>query len=164
MPSLLRTEAVDRAELIKVAHTRVELDLTRADDSDTFTSRTTIRFESAVDDADTFCDFAGQGLTSATLNGVALAADDWADRRISLTGLRRGSNELIVDGVMAYSTDGEGLHRHTDPADGHTYLYAMSFLDAAPRWFACFDQPDLKSPYEFTVATPTDWVVRGNGP
>ena len=33
---------------------------------------------------------------------------------------------------MAYSTDGEGLHRHVDPADGQTYLYAMSFLDAGP--------------------------------
>ena len=46
---------------------------------------------------------------------------------------------------MAYSSDGEGLHRHVDPADGRTYLYAMSFLDAAPRWYACFDQPDLKA-------------------
>ena len=52
---------------------------------------------------------------------------------------------------MAYSADGEGLHRHVDPADQKTYLYAMSFLAAAPRWFACFDQPDLKSTYELDV-------------
>ena len=30
----------------------------------------------------------------------------------------------------------------------------MSFLDAAPRWFACFDQPDLKSSYEIRVRAP----------
>ena len=65
---------------------------------------------------------------------------------------------------MAYSSDGEGLHRHVDPADGRTYLYAMSFLDAAPRWFACFDQPDLKARYTFDVRAPEDWTVLGNGP
>ncbi|MFX4272565.1 aminopeptidase N [Propionibacteriaceae bacterium Y1685] len=166
MSSLLRTEAIDRAELIKVAHTRVELDLRGAapEQGDTFTSRTTLTFECAVEGASTFCDFAGASLVHATLNGDELPAGALTDRRLALTGLHAGSNELVVEGVMTYSTDGEGLHRHTDPADGHTYLYAMSFLDAAPRWFACFDQPDLKSPYEFSVVAPDDWVVRGNGP
>ena len=65
---------------------------------------------------------------------------------------------------MAYSDDGEGLHRHVDPADGRSYLYAMSFLNAGPRWFACFDQPDLKSTYELKVHAPLDWTVLGNGP
>ena len=40
----------------------------------------------------------------------------------------------------------------------------MSFLNAAPRWFACFDQPDLKSGYEMTVHAPPEWTVLGNGP
>ncbi|MET0694405.1 MAG: aminopeptidase N, partial [Propionibacteriaceae bacterium] len=65
---------------------------------------------------------------------------------------------------MAYSSDGEGLYRHVDPADQRTYLYAMSFLAAAPRWFACFDQPDLKSRYEIRVQAPAHWTVLGNGP
>ena len=63
---------------------------------------------------------------------------------------------------MAYSNDGEGLHRHVDPADGLVYLYAMSFLDAAPRWFACFDQPDLKAPVSLEVACPEGWTVAGS--
>ena len=65
---------------------------------------------------------------------------------------------------MRYSGDGEGLHRHVDPADGQTYLYAMSFLDAAPRWYACFDQPDLKAGYDIEVHCPADWTVLGNSP
>jgi aminopeptidase N len=65
---------------------------------------------------------------------------------------------------MNYSDDGEGLHRHVDPVDGRVYLYAMSFLNAGPRWFACFDQPDLKSRYEITVEAPDSWTVLGNGP
>ena len=54
-------------------------------------------------------------------------------------------------------SDGEGMHRHVDPTDGRTYLYAMSFLDAAPRWFGCFDQPDLKANFEHRrcAARPT---------
>ena len=47
---------------------------------------------------------------------------------------------------MAYSNTGEGMHRFVDPADGETYLYAMSFLDDVQRIFAAFDQPDLKAP------------------
>jgi len=72
-------------------------------------------------------------------------------------------NRLVVTGVMEFSSDGEGLHRHVD-ADGRAYVYGMSFLDAAPRWFACFDQPDLKAPYRFDIVAPPDWTVWGNGP
>ena len=56
-------------------------------------------------------------------------------------------NVLEVDATMAYSHDGQGLHRSTDPADGEAYVYGHLFLDAAPTVFACFDQPDLKAPY-----------------
>ena len=80
-----------------------------------------------------------------------------------LTGLE-DRNTLVISGLMAYSHDGEGLHRHVDPADKQAYLYAMSFLDAGPRWFACFDQPDLKSLYTFEIRAPEDWTVIGNGP
>ena len=38
----------------------------------------------------------------------------------------------------AYSHDGQGLHRSTDPADGEDYVYGHLFLDAAPTVFACF--------------------------
>ncbi len=64
---------------------------------------------------------------------------------------------------MAYSHDGQGLHRATDPADDRDYVYGHLFLDAAPSVYACFDQPDLKAPYDVTVRAPEDWVVIGNG-
>ncbi len=63
---------------------------------------------------------------------------------------------------MPFRNDGEGLHRSVDPTDGKPYVYGMSFMDAAPTIFACFDQPDLKAPYTFQVTAPTDWVVRAN--
>ena len=97
------------------------------------------------------------------LNGDDLDPAGWQSGRIPLTGLAR-DNTVVVDGRMPYGTDGEGLHRHVDPSDQQTYLYAMSFLDAAPRWFACFDQPDLKARYELRVSAPAEWTVLGNGP
>ena len=56
--------------------------------------------------------------------------------------------------TMAYSHDGQGLHRSADPADGEHYVYGHLFLDAAPTVFACFDQPDLKAPYTVSVTRP----------
>ena len=65
---------------------------------------------------------------------------------------------------MRYRHDGEGLHRAVDPADGRHYVYAMTFLDAAPSIFGCFDQPDLKAVWTLRVRAPRDWVVLGNTP
>ena len=158
--SLTRAEAETRAAALRVDRVEVALDLTDAG-APTFGSRTVLRFASTA--GSTFLDFAGEELTSAVLNGVALDPASWQRGRIPLTGLQP-DNVLEVEGRMAYSSDGEGLHRHVDPADGLTYLYAMSFLEAAPRWFACFDQPDLKARYLLDVAAPEDWTVLGNGP
>ena len=161
MPSLLRSEAVERAAQIVVTQMFVSLDLT-LDDPTVFDSTAVIDFI-ATPGAATFVDFKGRQLLSANLNGQAVDVTTWADGRLPLANLQQ-QNRLVVHGIMAYSSDGEGLHRHVDQADGRTYLYAMSFLDAAPRWFACFDQPDLKAPYRFDVTAPADWTVWGNGP
>ena len=158
--SLRRTEAQQRAHDVTVTQMHVELDLMLSESI--FVSSTTITFDTAPG-GHTFVDFKGDQLLSATLNGNALDASCWSRGRIALVGLET-HNVLVVKGLMAYSRDGEGLHRHVDPADGRVYLYAMSFLDAAPRWFACFDQPDLKSPYELQVTAPPRWTVVGNGP
>jgi aminopeptidase N len=158
--SLLRTEARERARNLRVTQMLVELDLTLGESI--FASKTTLMFDSASRH-DTFVDFKGRELRSVMLNGAPVDRAGWSRGRIGLTGLQQ-HNTLVVDGLMAYSTDGEGLHRHIDPADSQTYLYAMSFLDAAPRWFACFDQPDLKAPYELRVTAPLGWTVVGNGP
>jgi aminopeptidase N len=162
--SLTQEAARRRADLVTVESYELELDLDAGEHH--FGSRTTIRFHSASRGEPTFVDVAASELRSVTLNGAQLdpaSCYDAAGRRITIDGLQ-AENELVVDAVMTYSHDGEGLHRHTDPADGRTYLYAMSFLDAAPRWFACFDQPDLKAPVRAAVRCPTDWSVRGNGP
>jgi aminopeptidase N len=159
MPSLSLAESLRRAEQITVASYDVTLDLDRGET--TFVSTTRIRF-SARGPADTFLDVKPKELLSVRLNGDRLDVGALHDGRLPLRALD-GENELVVEAVMGYRNDGEGLHRAVDPADGRHYTYAMSFLDAAPSIFACFDQPDLKAPYTFHVRAPRDWVVVGNG-
>ncbi len=159
MPSLTLDESVRRARLVNVTSYDVTLDLDSGEE--TFASTTRIRFH--VDGpADTFVDVKPKRLVSLRLNGNRLDPDALEDGRLPLRGLS-GDHELLVEAVMGYRNDGEGLHRAVDPADGRHYTYAMSFLDAAPSIFACFDQPDLKAPYTFSVRAPRDWVVVGNG-
>ncbi|OYO08192.1 aminopeptidase N [Enemella evansiae] len=161
MPPLTRIEAEARATLLTVHRASVEVDL-REPGADTFTSSTRIDFGCAEPGAGSFVDIAPERLLRATLNGTDLPPESLSEQRLQLPGLL-AENTLEVVGEMAYSNDGEGLHRHLDPADDQPYLYAMSFLDAGPRWFASFDQPDLKCPYLMRVHTPPDWTVLGNG-
>ncbi|HEU5271834.1 MAG TPA: aminopeptidase N, partial [Jatrophihabitans sp.] len=161
MPSLARSEAAERAELLTVRHYRLALELP-LDDAE-FRSDCTIRFAAARPGAGTFVDIRPAAIELAELNGRPLDPATLADGRLPLPELA-AENELRIVARLRYSDDGEGLHRHVDPADGRTYLYAMSFLDAAPRWFACFDQPDLKAEYDIEVRCPQDWIVLGNSP
>ncbi len=160
MPSLTRTEAVTRADLITVESVVVDLDLDRG--AEVFGSRTELRFQCSESGSSTFVDVRPQSLTSLRLNGRDLDPSSLVDGRLAVEDLQ-GQNVLEVEAAMAYSHDGQGLHRSTDPADGEDYVYGHLFLDAAPKVFACFDQPDLKAPYTVTVKAPTEWKVLGNG-
>ncbi|KRF32386.1 aminopeptidase N [Nocardioides sp. Soil805] len=157
--SLQRTEAIDRRGLLDVTSYDVSLDL--ATDESTFASQTTIRFRSRG--GATFVDLKPVSIRSITLNGDRVDPDLLRQGRVPLETVA-GDNELVVDAVMRFRNDGEGLHRSVDPADGRHYVYGMSFMDAAPSVFACFDQPDLKAPYRLAVRAPEDWVVVANAP
>jgi len=157
--SLQRTEALARRELLDVTSYDVSLDL--ASDDSTFESVTTIRLRSRA--GSTFLDLKPVGLAQVRLDGRRLGVDLLERGRFPLE-LAEGEHELVVQATMPFRNDGEGLHRSVDPADGKSYVYGMSFMDAAPTIFACFDQPDLKAPYTFHVRAPHDWVVVGNAP
>ncbi|WP_203335445.1 aminopeptidase N [Nocardioides limicola] len=156
-PSLTHTEAQARAAQLDVTSYDVTLDL--AGDPETFRSVTRITFASTG--GPTFCEVDPVRLHEMRFNDAALSEEALVNGRIRLDTLA-GDNHLTVDATMRFRTDGEGLHHHTDPADGRRYVYGMSFMDAAPSVFACFDQPDLKAPYTFHVTAPVDWTVIGN--
>ena len=158
-PSLTRAEAEARRRLIEVTSYDVRLDL--AAEETTFGSVTTIRFDSSG--GATFVDLKPVAVARIRLNGRELDPQTLVGGRIPLDTVA-GENELIVEATMRFRNDGEGLHRSVDPADGRHYVYGMSFMEAAPSVFACFDQPDLKAPYTVHVIAPADWIVVGNAP
>jgi aminopeptidase N len=168
VPILTRAEAQERRALIDVQGYDVHLDLTGADADEsssgpapTFFSRSTITFTCARPGASTFVEAWTDEAVSATLNGTQLDAGRLHDGRLPLPDLQ-ADNELVVEGRFAYSRTGEGLHRYRDPQDGLVYLYSQAALNDAQRMFACFDQPDLKAPFTFTVTAPAGWTVLTN--
>ncbi len=150
MPSLTRAEATTRAALVEVMSYDVDLDLDTG--PVTFESTSTIRFRCRAEGSSTWLDVAPVVLHEVRLNDRTLDPAGLVDGRIELPDLGE-DNVVVVRATMAYSRDGQGLHRAVDPADGQAYLYGHAFLAAAPRMFGCFDQPDLKAPY----------TRRGNG-
>ncbi|MDG4756518.1 aminopeptidase N [Micromonospora sp. WMMD710] len=159
MPSLTRVEATARGAAITVESYQVDLDLTG--DGDVFRSRVAIRFRATPGTA-TFAEVKPATLLAVRLNDRDVDLDTLTDNRLPLGDLD-STNTLFVEADMAYSNTGEGMHRFVDPADGETYLYAVSFLDNVQRIFAAFDQPDLKAPFTLTVTAPPAWTVSGNG-
>jgi aminopeptidase N len=157
--NLTRDEAHDRGRLVDVRSYRVDLDLTG--DEHVFTSQTTIRFGCSRPGAGTFIDLTAPAVTEIVLNGVPVGPGSFDGDRIALANLA-ADNELQVRASCAYSRNGEGLHRFRDPVDGGVYLYSDLETYDAHRVYACFDQPDLKATFEFTVTVPAAWRVISN--
>jgi aminopeptidase N len=164
-PNLTRDEAQQRAALLDVRSYDVELDLTDGGGKPgdvTFRSRTTVRFASQEAGAGTWIDLIAASVESATLNGEDVDLSGYAeDKGIVLPSVAE-ENELVVDATCRYMNTGEGLHRFVDPVDGGVYLYTQFETADAKRMFTCFDQPDLKATFRFTVTAPEDWKVMSN--
>jgi aminopeptidase N len=161
VPSLTHAEAVARAALLDVEAYELDVDLTAAEDG--FRSTTTIRFNAANPGAGSFVEVRPIRLIRVTLNGADLDPATLAGGRLPLPGLA-ARNTLTVEAEFAYTRQSEGMHRFVDPADGATYLYAQPAIAQAPRFMACFDQPDLKAPVTVRATADPSWRVRGNAP
>jgi aminopeptidase N len=154
--NLTRDEASSRAALVAVDTYAVELDLTTG--AQTFRSTTTVEF-SATPGSSTFIDLIAPSVLEVVLNGVSLPIDQVVSTaRIALPALAE-RNQLRVVADCEYMHTGEGLHRFVDPVDDEVYLYSQFEVADARRVFCCFDQPDLKATYAFTVTAPDHWQV-----
>jgi aminopeptidase N len=166
---LTRDEARARAGLLSDVSYEIHLDLTEQDVS--FKSDTTVRFRCAQPGASTFIDLLvgeRQNADGSVIRGEAehielngrtlpLDAHQRSAARIHVDGLD-SYNELRVGARCLYTSEGVGLHRPSDPKDAD-YLHTQFEPFEAHRVFACFDQPDLKARFSFTVAAPPGWEV-----
>ncbi|MFC7494595.1 MULTISPECIES: aminopeptidase N [unclassified Nocardioides] len=160
MPSLTLAEARTRAAALRAVEYAVALDLTDPAQG-TFGSRTVVRFGSAS--PSTFLELAAATEVTVAVNGATTDAS-YDGHRIRLDHLRTDApNEVVVDARLPYVSDGDGMHRFVDPADGETYLGAYLGMDIAQKVFACFDQNDLKAPITTSVAADPRWTVLANG-
>ncbi|MEV0438660.1 aminopeptidase N [Streptomyces spectabilis] len=163
--NLTREEAQQRAKLLTVDSYEIDLDLSGAQEGGTYRSVTTVRFDSAEANAETFIDLIAPAVHEVVLNGHALEVGAvFRDSRIALRHLREGRNELRVVADCEYTNTGEGLHRFVDPVDQQAYLYTQFEVPDARRVFASFEQPDLKATFQFTVKAPSGWTVISNSP
>jgi aminopeptidase N len=153
-------EASERSAVVQVQNYDVELDLSTRDD--TFGSRTTVHF-TAREGNSTWIDFIAPKVQRIELNGESLDTSIHDGFRIPLRNLK-SHNVLIVEAEAAYMNTGEGLHRFIDPVDDEVYLYTQFEIADARRVFACFDQPDIKAIFTFSVTAPDHWKVTSNSP
>ncbi len=136
----------------------MRLDFTTGDE--TFESETTVTFRCRRPGGSTFIEFDGPAVHVAALNGRPLTTRV-EGCRLQLDGLA-AENSLTIRATGAYSHDGAGVVWFRDPVDGRTYLHSQFAEHHTYRGYACFDQPDLKATFAFTVKAPEDWVVVSN--
>lgn len=116
---ITRQETRTRAELLQVDCYDIQLDLTRG--PEVFGSVSVIGFRCARPGAASYADLVASAVHEITLNGIAIDPEQaWADGRIMLTNLA-AQNELRVVADCAYQSDGSGLNRSVDSADGKVY-------------------------------------------
>ena len=157
--NLTRDEARERALLVRNPAYEVTLDLRYGEER--FESTTVLRFGCTEPGASTFVELTAPEVRRITLNGVDLGTECFDGNRIHLTRVA-ADNVLEVVADCAYMHTGVGLHRFVDPVDKRVYLHTQFETFDAHRVYACFDQPDLKAPFAFTVHAPEEWVVVSN--
>jgi aminopeptidase N len=158
--NITRLEASERSAVVTAKSYEIELDLSTR--TDNYPSKTTMHF-AAREGNSTWVDYIAPSVTSIELNGEAIDISAHDGFRIHLSGLKT-HNTLVVVGESKYMNTGEGLHRFIDPVDNEIYLYSQFEIADARRVFACFDQPDQKATYQFTITAPAHWKVTSNSP
>ncbi len=147
--NITRAEAHARAELLSTSSYQVTVDLTGS--ATTFTSTSTIVFSSGA--GSTFVDLIADSIVEATLDDAPLDFSAYNGERVPLD-LTIGDHVLAITAVCRYSNTGEGLHRFVDPVDERIYCYTQLEVADARRVYACFEQPDLKATFAFSVIRP----------
>jgi aminopeptidase N len=161
-PYLTRAAAAARtARLSNLAYT-LDMHLTG---EPTFAGDTTVAFDLSDAGSPLTLDLDKATIGKLVVNGHALTPDynDWFIT-LPAASLKKGRNTVEVAYTRAHSTNGEGLHRYVDKADGRVYLYTHFEPAAAHQMFPTFDQPDPKATYTLRATAPKDWVVISSTP
>lgn len=153
------TEQDAAARSARVSQVAYVLDFTLTGKPD-FAGTSRIDFDLSDNSAPLTIDLDKANVAAVSVNGKAVdIVYNQFFITIAAADLRQGRNSVVVQYTRAHSTNGEGLHRMVDPADGRVYTYSHFEPAAAHQMFALFDQPDLKATFQVNVTAPADWVV-----
>ena len=158
-------EAKERSKRLANIRYALSVDVTKG--SENFYGQARIEFDLKAANKPLRLDFHDGMVRRLRLNGK-----DWSVRsarkkfwlELPGAGLREGHNQIEVDYLQAYSHQGQGLHRFTDPMDGRVFLYSQFEAFDANRFMPCFDQPDLRAQLVLTVEAPASWTVISTAP
>ncbi|MCD4557997.1 aminopeptidase N [Schaalia sp. lx-100] len=162
MRPLTYREAQHRSQILDLKYMDVFVDLSSAGlmQENTYPVSSTLTVQAT--EPTVVIDFTGI-VDTVCLNGQPHPFT-YADDRITVCGIPPHENcDITVRGHAFFSRTGEGLHRYKDPEDERIYLYTQFEPQDAHRAWPCFDQPDMKAPWHFTVKAPAHWVVTSNG-
>jgi aminopeptidase N len=150
-----------RRTLVDVLSYNVDLDV--AGDTDSFSSRTEIRFRCHQPGAASVADLDAAAIRRVVLNGEDLEPSAaWHDGQLWLPGLA-AENVLTVEASLPYASAGAaGLHRRTWP-DGGGCVFSKPLPDGGRHIFCCFYQEDLRAPVTMSVTAPAGWSCFANG-
>lgn len=169
--NLERIEAQNRKKVVSNVHYDIYLDISNAKNThsstdvgnETFYAKTTVYFDYNKDTQnkqELFIDLKARSVQSITLNNQSINVSAFADHRIIIPeNLLSTSNTLEIISDNIYTSSGEGLHRHYSAAENEVYLYTQFEVADARRVFACFEQPDIKATFDWTVKAPQDWIL-----
>ena len=156
-PFLSQEDAFARSA--RVSNVDYALDFTLTG-KETFAGTTTVTFDLKDNASDITLDLNKATVKSVSVNGKPVQTRyNNAFITLAAADLAKGRNTVVVAYERVHSTNGEGLHRMVDPADGRVYTYSHFEPAAAQQMFAVFDQPDLKASYTVSVTAPKDWHV-----
>ena len=158
---LAHAEAVARAARVSGVAYEIALDL--AAGATTYRGVARIRF-AVSGPGDLFLDFRGGSIESLRVNGTPISPDRPGARIVLPAAVLGPTTEVVVAYENAYDATGDGFHRFVDPADGAEYAYTNFEPFEAHRLYPCFDQPDLKGTFAFSVTAPASWSVISNNP
>ena len=164
--TLTRAEAAYRSARVSGVSCVMRISLEAG--SSRYRGETALRFDRAGD-GDLWLDFAGGGAERFAINGTAADPGRHPFRlALPAASLRDGRNEVAVAWTHAFQPIPGQKRRHdffrSVKGDGDECLYTNFEPFGAHRMFPCFDQPDLKGPYELTVDAPARWTVTANAP
>ena len=163
-PNLTREEALARSQQVSSVAYRLYFEF--AEGARSYDGRAQLSFDLRSVPSSLFLDFQGDQLKKLSINGQIVEDAAISKHRVALARelLKPGRNQVILEYRNEFDTNGSGLHRFVDPADGRAYFFSHFEPFRANRLFPCFDQPDLRASYELMVTAPEDWRIVSNTP